>query len=74
MFSFEETLYDSHYRRACRYCQQTEPVRKHGTGKAGLPRYSCQHCRRTFQINYRYNAHKLGTKEKIVNMAMNGSK
>ncbi|MBE5202484.1 hypothetical protein IG605_015265 [Pectobacterium quasiaquaticum] len=37
---------------ACRYCQQTEPVRKHGTGKAGFPRYSCQHCRRTFQINY----------------------
>ncbi|WP_432652484.1 IS1-like element transposase [Pectobacterium sp. PL152] len=24
-------------------------------------------------MNYRYNAHKPGTKEKIVDMAMNGS-
>ncbi|MBA0217002.1 IS1 family transposase [Pectobacterium brasiliense] len=59
---------------SCRYCYQTELVRQHGTEKAGFPRYCCQHCRRTFQINYCYNADKPGTKEKIVDMAMNGSK
>ncbi len=58
---------------ACRYCLQTELVRKHGTGRAGFPRYYCQHCKRTFQYHYRYNAHKPGIKEKIVDMAMNGS-
>ena len=29
--------------------------------------------RRYCQINYRYNAHKPGAKEKIVDMAINGS-
>ncbi|QTL39800.1 IS1 family transposase [Xenorhabdus budapestensis] len=57
----------------CRYCGQTEPVRKHGTGKAGFPRYYCKDCRKTFQLNYRYNGHKPDMKEKIVDMAMNGS-
>ena len=57
----------------CRYCQQTQPVHKHGTGRAGFSRYYCQHCRRTFQMNYRCNAHKPGTKEKIVTMVGNGS-
>lgn len=57
----------------CPYCQQTQPVRKHGTGRAGFPRYYCQHCLRTFQINYRYNAYKPGVKEQIVTMVGNGS-
>ncbi|MDE1482074.1 IS1 family transposase [Xenorhabdus bovienii] len=57
----------------CRYCGQTEPVRKHGTGKAGFPRYYCKDCQKTFQLNYRYNGHKPDTKEKIIDMAMNGS-
>ncbi|EKS4944496.1 hypothetical protein QB833_002035 [Salmonella enterica] len=57
----------------CRYCQQTEPVRKHGFGKTGEPRYYCRACLRSFQINYRYNAHKQEVKETIVDMALNGS-
>ncbi|CDG86676.1 IS1-like element transposase [Xenorhabdus bovienii] len=57
----------------CRYCDQAEPERKHGTGKAGFPRYYCKDCQRTFQLNYRYNGHKPGMKEKIVDMAMNDS-
>ncbi|MDX7993095.1 hypothetical protein [Xenorhabdus littoralis] len=32
---------------ACRYCGQMEPVRKHGTGKAGFPRYYCKNCQKT---------------------------
>ncbi|MBA0217472.1 hypothetical protein H4F33_06560 [Pectobacterium brasiliense] len=35
--------------------------------------YYWQHCCRIFHINYCYNAHKSVTKEKIVDMAMNGS-
>ncbi|MNI92010.1 hypothetical protein D3C73_1497510 [compost metagenome] len=57
----------------CRYCQQTAPVRKHGFGKTGAPRYYCQDCHRTFQLDYRYNAHKPGIKDDIVNMALSGS-
>ncbi|MDE9590596.1 IS1-like element transposase, partial [Xenorhabdus bovienii] len=33
----------------------------------------CKDCQRTFQLNYRYNGHKPGMKEKIVDMAINGS-
>ncbi|AOM40756.1 IS1-like element transposase [Xenorhabdus hominickii] len=57
----------------CRYCGQTEPGRKHGTGKAGFPRYYCKDCQKTFQLNSRYNGHKPDMKEKVINMAMNGS-
>ncbi|KAA9001169.1 hypothetical protein FJU30_07940 [Affinibrenneria salicis] len=57
---------------ACRYGQQTDPIRKHGTGKVKFSRYYCQYCRRTFQVNNLYNAHQPGTKEKIADVAMNG--
>ncbi|MDC9598334.1 IS1-like element transposase [Xenorhabdus anantnagensis] len=57
----------------CRYCGQTKPVPKHGTGKTGFPRYYCKNCQKTFQLNYRYNGHESGTKNKIIDMAMNDS-
>ncbi len=57
----------------CRYCGEKEPVRKHGKGKTGAPRYFCQSCKKTFQRDYRYNGHKPGIQERIVDMAMNGS-
>ncbi|SFO02645.1 Transposase [Xenorhabdus japonica] len=57
----------------CRYCGQTESVRRHGTGKADFPRYYCKDCQKTFQLNYRYNSHKPGIKEKVIDMAMSGS-
>lgn len=57
----------------CRFCGQTYCVRKHGTGYAGCPRFRCLECRKSFQLEYAYEAHKPGTKEKIVDMAMNGS-
>ncbi|MDC9591864.1 hypothetical protein PSI23_21955, partial [Xenorhabdus sp. XENO-10] len=34
----------------CRFCQQTESVRKHGTGQGERQRYRCLSCRRTFQL------------------------
>ncbi|WP_436286821.1 IS1/IS1595 family N-terminal zinc-binding domain-containing protein [Xenorhabdus poinarii] len=36
----------------CRHCSQTEPVRKHGTDKAGFPRYYCKNCQKTFQLSW----------------------
>lgn len=57
----------------CRFCGQTHCVRKHGTGYAGYPRFRCLECRKSFQLEYAYEAHKPGTKGKIVDMAMNGS-
>ena len=55
----------------CRFCNQTTPVRKHGT--AGFQRFRCLDCKRSFQLDYAYEAWKVGVKEKIVDMAMNSS-
>ena len=57
----------------CRFCQQAESVRKHGLGTTGFQRSRCLDCKRTFQLNYAYEAYKPGVKEKIVDMAMNSS-
>ena len=57
----------------CRFCQQAESVRKHGLGTTGFQRFRCLDCKRTFQLNYAYEAYKLGVKEEIVDMAMNSS-
>jgi transposase-like protein len=56
----------------CRYCN-SDLVYKHGHAQSGEPRYRCRCCQRSFQISYRYEAHKQGTPAKIINMAMNGS-
>ena len=57
----------------CRFCQQAESVRKHGLGTTGFQRFRCLDCKRTFQLNYAYEAYKPRVKEKIVDMAMNSS-
>ena len=57
----------------CRFCNQTESVRKHGFGNAGFQRFRCLHCKRSFQLDYGYEAYKPGVKEQIVEMAMNSS-
>ena len=57
----------------CRFCHQIEPVRKHGKGIAGFQRYRCLDCKRTFQVDYSYEAYKPGVKNMIVEMAMNSS-
>ena len=59
----------------CPYCG-SEKVLKYGKGKTGAQRYKCMNlkCSRTiFQLEYVKNAFKPGCKEKIVEMAMNGS-
>ncbi|SQI40957.1 Transposase and inactivated derivatives [Leminorella richardii] len=42
----------------CRYCQQTEFVKKHGVARSGYQRYYCSSCRRTFQAKYIYTINK----------------
>ncbi len=57
----------------CRFCQQTESVRKHGTGQGERQRYHCLSCRRTFQLEYAYRACRTGIKEQVVDLAMNNA-
>lgn len=57
----------------CRFCNQTDDVKKHGTGCRDHQRYRCQSCRKTFQIDYTYRACKPGMKEQIVDLAMNNA-
>ena len=57
----------------CRFCHQSEFVRKHGFGSAGFQHFRCLNCKRSFQLNYSYEAYRPGVKEKIVDMAMNSS-
>jgi len=57
----------------CRYCT-SEQVIKNGSNKQdGHQRYRCQNCKRSFQLQYTYNAYLPTIKETIVQMAMNGS-
>ncbi len=57
----------------CRYCHKVEEVKGHGKGRTGHPRYHCYGCRKTFQLDYTYQACHPGMKERIVDMAMNNS-
>ncbi|MCG6273264.1 IS1 family transposase [Vibrio vulnificus] len=57
----------------CRFCRQTEFVRKHGTGSGGHQRYRCQSCRKTFQLDYCYRACQPGLKAQVVELAMNNA-
>lgn len=55
----------------CRYCQSERLIK---VGKqSGQQRLKCKNCSKTFQMNYTYEAHKPGIKEKIETMAHNGN-
>jgi transposase-like protein len=59
----------------CPNCQSPEVI-KHGKDPSGKQKYKCQnlHCpRTTFILNYTYKGGQQAIKEKIVDMAMNGS-
>lgn len=49
----------------CRYFQQIDPVHKHAFVKTGEPQHHCRICQRSFQANYRDNAHKQDVKKAI---------
>lgn len=58
----------------CPYCNGKNVV-KNGKSTVGEQRYKCRNedCGKTFQLLHRYNACEQGVKERIVDMAMNGS-
>ena len=58
----------------CPYCG-SEEVSLYGKSRSGKQRYLCRNkaCgHKTFQLEYKNNACRPGTKEKIVEMTMNG--
>ena len=59
----------------CPYCGSKE-VSLYGKNSTGRQRYLCRNnqcSHKTFQLEYKNNACRPGTKEQIVEMAMNGS-
>ena len=56
----------------CVECGSTEVI-KFGKRPNGHQRYRCKSCKKTFQLEYTYKACEPGTKDKIVEMAMNAS-
>jgi len=57
----------------CRFCGSIKDVRRHGKGSTGNQRFRCLACRKTFHLDYAYEACRPGVKEKIVDMAMNNA-
>ena len=59
----------------CPKCNSDQVI-KHGVSDEGKQRYQCKNndCNRnTFLLNYSYSACSPGTKDKIIEMALNGS-
>jgi transposase-like protein len=57
----------------CRYCGQTEHVKKYGKTSRGQQKYRCFSCRKIFQLEYLNTACEQGMKDKIIAMAMNNA-
>jgi len=55
----------------CRYCESSSVVR-YGT-QSGSARFKCKCCGRIFKTEYVYRACEPGVKDRIVEMALNGS-
>ena len=58
---------------SCRYCGNQDAVRRKGLSTNGNQRYKWEDCKRSFQLLYTHKAHEPGIKEKVVDMALNGS-
>jgi transposase-like protein len=59
----------------CRDCGSDDVI-LHGKNTSGKQRLLCRNTeckRKTFQLEYTYNAYNPGVKQQIVDMAMNGS-
>lgn len=57
---------------SCLYCQSTDLV-KNGHSENGTQRWRCNQCKKSFQLDYSYNARKPGVKEQITELTLNGS-
>ncbi|MBC3789516.1 IS1-like element transposase [Spirosoma utsteinense] len=58
---------------SCRYCGNQDAVRRKGLSTNGNQRYKCENCKRSFQLVYTHKAHEPGIKERVIDMALNGS-
>jgi transposase-like protein len=56
----------------CRYCGSDDLV-KNGHSENGTQRYFCKDCKKSFRIEYSYNAWKPGVKEQIEIQTLNSS-
>jgi len=59
----------------CPACK-SENIVKHGVSDEGKQRYQCKNkdcSKNTFLLDYSYSAYQPGMKEKIIDMALNGS-
>ena len=57
---------------SCPCCNGSD-LTKNGHSENGTQRWRCNLCRKSFQLDYRYNARKPGVKDSIVEMTLNGS-
>ena len=63
---------------SCRYCGNQDAVRRKGLSTNGnqphrRTGYKCEDCKRSFQLLYTHKAHEPGIKERVIDMALNGS-
>jgi transposase-like protein len=56
----------------CPHCSWWD-LQKNGHSENGTQRWFCKKCRKSFQLSYRYNAHKPGVKEQIFVQTLNSS-
>ena len=56
----------------CRYCGKDDLV-KNGHSENGTQCYRCNHCKKSFQTEYSYNAWQPGVKEQIGTQTLNSS-
>jgi transposase len=56
----------------CNYCESLN-LKKNGHRANSIQKWFCNACKRSFQLDYRYNARKPGVKEKITELTLNSS-
>ena len=56
----------------CTFCNGDDLV-KNGHSENATQRWYCNNCKKSFQLEYRYNARKPGVKEQITELTMNSS-
>jgi transposase len=56
----------------CPFCNSEDLV-KNGHSATGKQRWRCNTCKKSFQLEYKYNAWKPGTKEAIIQQTLNSS-
>lgn len=61
-----------HIKIICRHCGNDDPA-KNGHSENGTQRYRCNNCKKSFQINYCYNAWQPGVKDQIETQPLNSS-